>query len=544
MKKLTLRQKLWLPLVLALLGLLALTFVNAWQTRQIQYQARQSALSDITDMALTVISDYEKQAQAGKMSQEEARAAALARIASQRYGKDGYVTVIGADSIMAMHPIKAELNGKNMIAFKDAKGNLLYVNIAAAGAQGRGFLEYWWPRPGSDTPSPKIGYVVRFKPWNWDLVAGDYVDDIEQAYRSSLYRAIGLLALLGLVISALTGLVVRDIERSVGGEPRAAAGAAMRMADGDLQAEIPLRARDEQSLMYAIGFMRDRLASILHRIQQATSTIDHAASEIAQGNGDLSRRTEQQASSLQQTASSMEELTATVRQNADNARQAAQYVSSTAQTAVQGGQVVNQVVETMRSISASSRKINEIIGVIDGIAFQTNILALNAAVEAARAGEQGRGFAVVASEVRGLAQRSAAAAKEIKTLISESVNEVHTGSELVEKAGKTMGEVVESVHRISGLMEGIASANVEQTAGIEEVNRAVSQMDEMTQQNAAMVEEASAATSAMASQVAVLREALAVFQLGEAAALAAEHHPTPAPAPKASPRPSTRLLRA
>ncbi|MDA8445802.1 methyl-accepting chemotaxis protein [Paracidovorax valerianellae] len=547
MKKLTLRQKLWLPLVLALLGLLALTFVNAWQTRQIQYDSRQSALADITDMALTVISDYEKQAQAGKMSQEEARSAALARVASQRYGKDGYVTVIGADSIMAMHPIKAELNGKNMIGFKDAKGNLLYVNIAATGAsaKGRGFLEYWWPRPGSDAPSPKIGYVVRFKPWNWDLVAGDYVDDIEQAFRSSLYRAIGLLALLGLVISALTGLVVRDIERSVGGEPRAAAGAAMRMADGDLQADIPLRANDEHSLMYAIGFMRDRLASILHRIQQATSTIDHAASEIAQGNGDLSRRTEQQASSLQQTASSMEELTATVRQNADNARQAAQYVSSTAQTAVQGGQVVNQVVETMRSISASSRKINEIIGVIDGIAFQTNILALNAAVEAARAGEQGRGFAVVASEVRGLAQRSAAAAKEIKTLISESVNEVHTGSELVEKAGKTMGEVVESVHRISGLMEGIASANVQQTAGIEEVNRAVSQMDEMTQQNAAMVEEASAATSAMASQVAVLREALAVFQLSEATLLAAERH-APAPAPTASLRSATntRLIRA
>ena len=515
MKNLTLRQKLWLPLVLAWLGLLALTLINAWQARQMQFEARQFALSDITDMSLSVLADYEKQAQAGKMSPEEARTAAFARVATQRYGKAGYVSVIGADSVMAMHPIKPELNGKNMLAFKDAKGNALYANIAAEGAsaQGRGYIDYWWPRPGSDQPSPKIGYVVRFKPWNVDLVAGDYVDDIEQAFHNALYRAGGMLVLLGLVISGLTLLVVRDIERSVGGEPGTAAHLALRMAEGDLQATIALRPQDEHSLMYAIDYMRARLTGILQRIQQATGTIDNAASEIAQGHDDLSSRTEQQASSLQQTASSMEQLTATVRQNADNARQAAQYVSNTAQTAVQGGLVVKQVVQTMRAISASSRKINEIIGVIDGIAFQTNILALNAAVEAARAGEQGRGFAVVAAEVRGLAQRSAAAAKEIKMLIGESVTQVSTGSALVEQAGQTMGEVVESVHRISGLMEGIATANVQQTAGIEEVNRAVSQMDEMTQQNAAMVEQASAATSAMAAQVAVLREALQVFQL-------------------------------
>ncbi|MBV8620183.1 MAG: cache domain-containing protein [Curvibacter sp.] len=534
MNKLTLRQKLWLPLLLAWLGLLALTLANAWQTRQLQYEARRSALSDITDMALTVLADYEKQAQAGKLSVEEARSAAFARLASQRYGKDGYVTVIGADSVIAMHPIKPDLNGKNMLGFKDAKGNALYVDIAAVGssAAGRGFVDYWWPRPGSDQPSPKMGYVIRFRPWNLDLVAGDYVDDIEQSFHIALYRSIGLLALLGLLISGLTFWVVRDIERAVGGEPGVAAALALRIAEGDLQTRVAVRPGDRLSLLYAIGFMRDQLSGILTRIQQATGTIAHAAAEIAQGNGDLSSRTEQQASSLQQTASSMEQLTATVRQNADNARQAAEYVSGTARTAVQGGEAVDRVVQTMRSISASSRKINEIIGVIDGIAFQTNILALNAAVEAARAGEQGRGFAVVAAEVRALAGRSAAAAKEIKTLISESVDEVNAGSELVEQAGKTMGEVVESVHRITGLMEGIAEANLQQTAGIEEVNRAVSQMDGMTQQNAAMVEQASAATSAMASQVAVLREALAVFRL-EAESGTAQ---TPVPARAASAR--------
>lgn len=516
MKHWSLRRKLWLPLALAWLGLLALTVVNAWQTREVQFNARKSALADITDMSLSLVTHLDKQAAAGKLTQEQARQSALDQIAAQRYGKDGYVTVVRSDSVVVMHPIRSELNGRNMVDFKDAKGNRLYVDIAAAGASsaGRGYMTYWWPRPGSDTPNPKLGYAVRFVPWGWDLVAGDYVDDIEQAFRSALYRSISYLALLGLAISGLTLLVTRDIERSVGGEPGVAARCALQVAEGQLQFSVPVRPNDQQSLMYAISYMSQRLSGILQRIQQATTTIDHAAQEVSQGNVDLSDRTEQQAASLQRTAASVEELTATVRQNADNARQAAQVVLSAASTAEQGGAVVGQVVSTMRSISASSRRINEIIGVIDGIAFQTNILALNAAVEAARAGEQGRGFAVVASEVRGLAQRCAAAAKEIKTLINDSVHEVNAGSELVEQAGQTMSEVVESVRRITGLMEGIASANAEQTAGIEEVNRAVSDMDAMTQQNAALVEQASAATSAMASQVKVLREALSFFQLG------------------------------
>jgi methyl-accepting chemotaxis protein len=256
-----------------------------------------------------------------------------------------------------------------------------------------------------------------------------------------------------------------------------------------------------------------QLTDIVGRIQQASSAINTAAGEIASGNADLSQRTEQQAANLEETAASMEELTSTVRQNADSARQANQLAVSAAAVASQGGQVVSEVVDTMRDIEGSSRKIGEIISVIDGISFQTNILALNAAVEAARAGEQGRGFAVVASEVRTLAQRSATAAKEIKGLIEASVDRVADGSRLVNQAGTTMGEIVTSVQRVTDIMAEISAASQEQSAGIEQVNQTITQMDETTQQNAALVEEASAAARSMEEQAQDLANAVSVFQL-------------------------------
>ncbi|MES3012550.1 MAG: methyl-accepting chemotaxis protein, partial [Pseudomonadota bacterium] len=259
----------------------------------------------------------------------------------------------------------------------------------------------------------------------------------------------------------------------------------------------------------------DQLTQIMTQIRQASEEISTAAVQIATGNTDLSQRTEEQASSLQQTASSMEELTATVKQNADNAKQANQLAGSASEVAVKGGSVVSQVVTTMSSITESSKKIVDIISVIDGIAFQTNILALNAAVEAARAGEQGRGFAVVASEVRNLAQRSAAAAKEIKTLIGDSVEKVQVGSKLVESAGKTMDDIVSSVKRVTDIMGEITAASQEQSAGIEQVNQAITQMDQVTQQNAALVEEAAAAAESMKDQTLNMSQVVGVFKLNE-----------------------------
>ena len=322
-----------------------------------------------------------------------------------------------------------------------------------------------------------------------------------------------LLYTLGVVALAIGGAFAWVITRSITTPLNQAVEIAGRVAIGDLTSRIDERSRDEIGQLFdALRQMNSSLAEIAGNVRASTETIGTATQEIATGNADLSARTESQASSLQETAASMEELTQTVRQNAENARQANQLVVSASDYALKGGQVVGEVVNTMGSIKESSRKIVDIIGVIDGIAFQTNILALNAAVEAARAGEQGRGFAVVAAEVRNLAQRAAGAAKEIKALIVDSVAKVDAGGKLVDDAGKTMGDIVTSVKHVADIMSEIAAAGLEQSNGIEEVNRAVAQMDEMTQQNAALVEQAAAAAESLQEQAEMLGQAVSVFK--------------------------------
>jgi methyl-accepting chemotaxis protein len=333
---------------------------------------------------------------------------------------------------------------------------------------------------------------------------------------ASAFAAIGLAAWLG---------------RSITGPLEQAVAIARKVAAGDLTSTIEVRAQDETGrLLQALKDMNAALARTVGAVRNSTDTIATASGQIASGNADLSARTESQASSLEQTASSMEELTSTVKQNADNARQANQLAISASAVAMRGGQVVAQVVDTMASIKESSRRIVDIIGVIDSIAFQTNILALNAAVEAARAGEQGRGFAVVASEVRNLAQRSAGAAKEIKALIGDSVDKVDGGGQLVDEAGQTMQLIVTSVRQVADIMSEITAASQEQSMGIEQVSAAIVQMDEMTEQNAALVEQAAAAAQSMQDEALVLSQAVAVFTLNSAPAL----RPRPPAAPVAA----------
>jgi methyl-accepting chemotaxis protein len=321
-----------------------------------------------------------------------------------------------------------------------------------------------------------------------------------------------------LVIAAVAGAgaawyISRNLLRQLGGQPDYAAAIAGAIAAGDLSVPITTGPDDRSSLLYAMKGMRDSLVTIVSQVRNGTMTIARASTDITAGNHDLSERSERQAGTLEETASSMEELTGTVRQNADNARQANQLAESASQVAQRGGAVVAQVVQTMAAINDSSRQIAEIIGVIDGIAFQTNILALNAAVEAARAGEQGRGFAVVASEVRNLAQRSAAAAKEIKSLIGDSVAKVDDGAKLVDEAGSTMEEIVGSVKRVTDIMAEISLASQEQSAGIEQVNRAIGQMDEATQQNATLVGQAGTAAASLQEEAENLTRVVSIFKL-------------------------------
>jgi methyl-accepting chemotaxis protein len=337
--------------------------------------------------------------------------------------------------------------------------------------------------------------------------AAEAVEGLNRAGRANVI----VLAVVALLLGAvLAWLLTRSITRPLNEAVRVA----QTVADGDLTSHIESSSTDETGLlMQALKNMNTSLATVVGGVRTGTDAIATASGQIAAGNQDLSSRTEEQASSLEETAASMEELTSTVKQNADNARQANQLALSASEVAIKGGNVVGQVVDTMASINASSKKIVDIIGVIDGIAFQTNILALNAAVEAARAGEQGRGFAVVASEVRSLAQRSAAAAKEIKGLIDDSVGKVDVGSALVGEAGKTMEEIVSGVKRVADIIGEITAASQEQSTGIEQVNQAIAQMDQVTQQNAALVEEAAAAAQSMQEQAASLVEAVSVFRL-------------------------------
>ncbi|MBH9653663.1 cache domain-containing protein [Burkholderia pseudomallei] len=522
MNRMSMNRKLWLALALVWVGLLGVGAWSAFETRTTMLAERKEGMANLVDSAAGVVKAYYALAQSGKMSDEDARRDALERLAAMRYGDSGYLFVMDSKPVVLMHPTLPKLVGTQVGDYLDPDGKRLFVTILnAAKAGGHGFAEYRGRLPHSETAVPKISYVTRFAPWDWNISSGVFLKDIDTVYYETLVGHLAVVFVIGLVITAAMLVIIRNVRASLGGEPDEAASLAARIAAGDLTRPVAVRAGDGTSMMAAMRDMQGRLRSTIGGIRRAAESIAAASHEIASGNHDLSQRTEQQAASLEETAASMEELTATVKQNAENARQASGLANNASEIALKGNDVVSRVIGTMGEINDSSRKIADIIGVIDGIAFQTNILALNAAVEAARAGEQGRGFAVVAGEVRSLAQRSATAAKEIKQLIDASVERVNNGSALVGQAGETMTEILQAVRRVTDIMGEIAAASEEQSSGISQVGRAVTQMDEMTQQNAALVEEAAAAASSLQEQAARLRESVSAFQVGDGAAAGA-----------------------
>jgi methyl-accepting chemotaxis protein len=517
LNQMSLRGRILLLVVVAVLGIAVMGALSVVQTKRQLTDARHGQLVTAVESAHSIVEGFRAMQTSGKLGAEAAQAAAKAAVAHARYGEGGkeYLYIWSLDGVGVMHPIKPEWDGQNMVGkVKDGEGADVIaslVNGMRQSTDGRAFVQTNFPRPGDTKSVPKLQYIMKVDGWNWMVGSGLYTDDLDAMVWRTL-AVNGALALSGLLVIAGIGwLTLRSVMRQIGGEPALAVSAMRSVADGDLTVTLP--GVPAGSLLAALADMIASLRGTVSQVRTATDSISTASTEIASGNQDLSSRTEHTASNLQETAASMEELTGTVRQSAESARTATQLAEAAAGTARRGGTVVGEVVHTMREINESSRKINDIIGVIDGIAFQTNILALNAAVEAARAGEQGRGFAVVAGEVRSLAQRSAEAAKEIKGLIGTSVDRVEAGTRLVSEAGQTMDEIVASVQRVTDVISEIGAATGEQSQGIAQVGSAVAQLDQMTQQNAALVEESAAAAQSLRDQAQRLAGVVATFRL-------------------------------
>ncbi|RUR33538.1 methyl-accepting chemotaxis protein [Vreelandella nanhaiensis] len=487
---LSLRRQRLIGVAVLWLILAIMIAVNAWQSRALLYHEREQRMVTAVDIAISTLEHFDELAQQGEMTQEEAQTLAFDSIRNVRFGKDdNYLFALTGDLKMLAHPSRAR--GDDLSNVTDPQGTLIFQSILdSAQATGQGFTEYYSNFARGNDAMPLVRtYTEAYAPWNVYVASGVFIGDVSQAIMSQLIKTIMVGLLAGALVTLAFWGMISLILRRLGGEPSYAASVVGRIAQGDLTAEVKLSTNDTSSLLYDIQQMRDKLHATMQEIHTTSAAVDQNSGDIAAGNQELSSRTEQQAAALQQTSASMEEVTATVRQNAENVEQAKELVRSAGDTSQVGQQAIGEAVTSMQEISAEAAKISDIVTLIDSIAFQTNILALNASVEAARAGEHGRGFAVVAGEVRQLANRSATAAHEIKTLINTSNAQVDNGASLVTTAKERMQHIDQQIQRINDLFADITAATHEQTQGIEQINVAIAQLDQSTQDNASMVQQ-------------------------------------------------------
>ncbi|MCW5692346.1 MAG: cache domain-containing protein [Pseudolabrys sp.] len=526
-----LQARLYGIVVLALAGLFVLGAVTTYKTSESLTSRRQAELKNLVEAAYGAVAAQYDLFKSGKMTEEQARKAAGDALTSMRFQGDNYFFVTGMDMSNVLNPGNPKMVGKDMSQFKDASGRYFVQEmVKVAREQGAGVVDYDWAKPGTDKPIPKTSYIKLFAPWGWIIGTGVYNDDIA-ADRDKLLTAT---LLVGLIIAVITGGLAFFVARNINSRVSrlgSLSTAIEELSRGNFAIKLPQTdGRDEIGrITAAIRAMVDRLSGTVTAITRASGEVTNASAEISTSTTDLSQRTEEQAASLEETTAAMQELAQTVKRNATNAQEANRSAGTTREVADRGGQVVVQAVQAMAKIEESSRKISDIIGVIDEIARQTNLLALNAAVEAARAGEAGRGFAVVASEVRSLAQRSSQAAKDITDLITNSSGQVKDGVDLVNRAGVSLNEIVESIKGMTTVVAEIAEASSEQATGIEEINRALAQMDEAIQQNSALVEQNAATAKTLEHQAQAMDEQISFFRMNAGA-----RQSMPAPAVAAS----------
>ena len=518
-REMSFKSKIILLVTVAVSGIAVICVGNFVQTRSLILNAQRVELRTAVETAYNIAVSYRALAEKGAMSKEDAKRAAADAIRASRFeGKDGkteYFYIYTMDGVGVMHPFHPEFVGQNVTdKIRDGNGQPVIrtlLDALARSPNGRAYIDSAFSRPGQTETVEKLQYVMVDPGWNWMIGSGLYMDNVNrQVWLGAIENsAVGVVMLLLVIV--IGGLVSRSVLSQLGGDPRVAVTLMQKIAKRDLSDR--LEGYPAGSLLGELSSMMDGLRTTVTSIRESIATIESASTEIAAASGDLSARTERASASLQETAASVEEITSAVAQTGDSASSAEGLVDTAQQSAIHGAQVVTSVITRMQDIDASSRQISTIIGVIDGIAAQTNILALNAAVEAARAGANGRGFAVVAAEVRALAQRSSQAAREIKALVASSAEATKSGAELVGSAGDAMKSIVEQVHAVSELIREINRAALEQKDGISQVNAAVGHIDSMTQENALLVQQSSSAADDLKILAKSLSDEVADFKL-------------------------------